>query len=241
MWIYGRHAVKSALLNKKREILQFVLLESSRDFLKECNGPLPKPRFTDKNFFGSTFGRDTAHQGCAVLVRDLQWPSLDDLMKDESDHRPLVLLDQITDPQNVGGILRAAAIFGARAVVLQERNSPELSPVMAKAASGALETIPLLRVTNLVGTINGLKKCGFWCVGLDEKSNQSIEKTPLQGDFIFVIGSEGGGMRRLTRESCDFLVRLPAFGCFTTLNAAQAATVALYEFLRQNRTRGEEE
>ncbi|MDR3187536.1 MAG: 23S rRNA (guanosine(2251)-2'-O)-methyltransferase RlmB [Holosporaceae bacterium] len=234
MWIYGRHAVKSALLNEKREILRLVLLESFKDFSDKCSRSSLKPEFVDKNFFNSTFGRDAIHQGCAVLVKNLREPCIGELLENESDHRPFVLLDQVTDPQNVGGILRAAAVFGARAVVVQDRNSPELTPAIAKVASGAIETVPLIRVANLVGAISSLKKRGFWCVGLDEKSEQKIQEISLLGNFVFVIGSEGGGIRRLTRESCDFLVHLPAFGNFTTLNAAQAATIALYEFLRQN-------
>jgi 23S rRNA (guanosine2251-2'-O)-methyltransferase len=241
LWIYGRHAVKSALLNKKREILRFVLLESCKDFPDECGGVSLKPEFVDKSFFNFTFGKDAIHQGCAVLVKNLLELCFEELLENKYDRRPFILLDQVTDPQNIGGILRAAAVFGARAVVVQDRNSPKLTPAMAKAASGAIETIPLLRVTNLAGSIDNLKKCGFWCVGLDEKSDQKIQEISLQGNFAFVIGSEGGGMRRLTRESCDFLVQLPTFGSFTTLNAAQAATIALYEFLRQNQSNVEEQ
>ncbi|MDR2067744.1 MAG: 23S rRNA (guanosine(2251)-2'-O)-methyltransferase RlmB [Holosporaceae bacterium] len=236
MWIYGRHAVKSALLNKKREILRLALLESCKDLLNGCNRSSSSYRLelVDRSFFVSLFGKDAVHQGCAALVKNLREPCIGELLNGESDHRPFIFLDQVTDPQNVGGILRAAAVFGARAAVVQDRNSPELTSVMAKAASGAIEIVPLIRVTNLVGAINDLKKRGFWCIGLDEKSNQKIQEISLKGKFMFVVGGEGKGMRRLTSEACDFLAQLPSFRDFTTLNAAQAATIALYEFLRQN-------
>jgi 23S rRNA (guanosine2251-2'-O)-methyltransferase len=237
-WIYGKHSVKAALLNEKREILRLVL--SGKDLLDELllnrKLKLPKPEIADRNFFSSIFGKDAIHQGCAVLVKNLQNLSIYDLVADESDSRPVIFLDQITDPQNVGSILRAAAVFGARAVVVTENNSScRITPAMSKVASGALETVPLIYVVNLVQSINFMKKHEFWLVGLDEKSEKRLDEIDLDGKFAFVIGGEGSGMRRLTKESCDFLVQLPAVGSFSTLNAAQAATVALYESLRQRK------
>jgi 23S rRNA (guanosine2251-2'-O)-methyltransferase len=233
MWIYGRHAVKAALENPRRVIRRLVALNSCRDFLQKCNGSSIAPEIVDDVFFNSIFGKNAVHQGCAVYVKKLQEYSIEELVNDELDQRPLVFLDQVSDPQNVGSILRASAVFGARAVVTTENRSPELTPAAIKTASGAAEFVPLIRVINLVQTINFLKKHGFWCVGLDERANQKIHETSLKGKFILVIGNEGEGMRRLTRESCDFLLKLPCSGSFSTLNAAQAATVSLYEILRQ--------
>ncbi|MDR2681687.1 MAG: 23S rRNA (guanosine(2251)-2'-O)-methyltransferase RlmB [Holosporaceae bacterium] len=234
IWIYGRHALKAALLNPAREIIRVVALESCKNFLEECRNinQSIKYEIVDKTFFVATFGNDATHQGCAAYLKNLPEYSLEELLEDASDNHPFIFLDQVTDPQNVGSILRASAVFGARAVVMTENGSPELSPTMAKAASGALETVPLVRVVNFAHSINFLKKHGFWCLGLEEKSEKNISDIPLNDKFIFVIGSEGDGMRRLTRESCDFLVKLPGSGQFTTLNAAQAATVALYESFR---------
>jgi 23S rRNA (guanosine2251-2'-O)-methyltransferase len=235
IWIYGKHAVKAAILNEKREVLRLIFLESCRNFLNEIehSRKFLNAEVVDRNFFASIFGKNAIHQGCAVLVKNLYDFSIEDVIEDESDHRPIVFLDQITDPQNIGSILRASAAFGARAVVTTENHSPEITPAVAKAASGALETIPLIRVVNLAHTVNFLKKHGFWVIGLDERSDKVLDEIKLDGKFIFIIGSEGNGMRRLSREVCDFLVRLPIFGIFTTLNAAQAATVSLYESLRQ--------
>ena len=118
-------------------------------------------------------------------------------------------------------------------MVLPEMNAPEVTAVIAKVASGALETVPLIKVKNLVQSIKMLKKSGYWCLGLDERGDKKIGEMDLADKFVLIIGSEGQGMRRLTRENCDFLVQLPSVGSFSTLNAAQAATVSLYEILRQ--------
>ncbi|MDR0753315.1 MAG: 23S rRNA (guanosine(2251)-2'-O)-methyltransferase RlmB [Holosporaceae bacterium] len=233
MWIYGRHAVKAALENPRRVIRRLVTLNSCWDFLRECGGLSVAPEIVDDVFFNSIFGKNAVHQGCAVYVKKLREYSIEELANDELDQRPLVFLDRVSDPQNIGSILRASAVFGARAVVMTENHSPELTPAAIKTASGAAEFVPLIRVVNLVQTINFLKKHGFWCIGLDEKANQKIYETSMSGKFILVIGNEGDGMRRLTRESCDFLLKLPCSGNFSTLNAAQAATISLYEIQRQ--------
>ncbi|MDR2781936.1 MAG: 23S rRNA (guanosine(2251)-2'-O)-methyltransferase RlmB [Holosporaceae bacterium] len=232
VWIYGKHATLAALRNPNRKVLRFVTLESCKDFCGECKSPTQE--IVDKNFFNAIFGKEAIHQGCAVLVKKLREYFVEDLIEDESDMRPFVFLDHMSDPQNIGSVLRASAVFGARAVVVTENNSPTLTPAIIKAASGAVECVPFIRVINLVHTINNLKKRGFWCLGLDEKSDKKISEMTLDRKLIIVIGSEGEGMRRLTREACDFLVHLHSFGNFSTLNAAQAATVALYEVLRQS-------
>ena len=208
-----------------------VVLPQNRDFLSDLS---VKTEVVDKNYFSSLFGKDTIHQGCAAQVLPLDVVYLEDL---QDDDRPIVFLDQVADPQNIGSILRASAVFGAKAVVLPEMNAPEVTAAIAKVASGALETVPLIKVKNIVQSIKMLKKSGYWCLGLDERGDKKIGEMDLSGKFILVIGSEGQGMRRLTRENCDFLVQLPSVGSFTTLNAAQATTVSLYEILRQKRSK----
>jgi 23S rRNA (guanosine2251-2'-O)-methyltransferase len=227
VWIYGKHAVRAAVLNGNRQVFKVVVLPQNRDFLSDLS---VKAEVVDKNYFLSLFGKDVIHQGCAAQVLPLDDVFLEDLPDDD---RPIVFLDQVTDPQNIGSILRASAVFGAKAVVLTEMNAPEVTAVIAKVASGALETVPLIKVKNLVQSIKMLKKSGYWCLGLDERGDKKIGEMDLSGKFVLIIGSEGQGMRRLTRENCDFLVQLPSVGSFSTLNAAQAATVSLYEILRQ--------
>lgn len=227
VWIYGKHAVRAAVLNENRQVFKVVVLPQNRDFLSDLS---VKMEVVDKNYFLSLFGKDVIHQGCAAQVLTLDDVFLEDLPDDD---RPIVFLDQVTDPQNIGSILRASAVFGAKAVVLPEMNAPEVTAVIAKVASGALETVPLIKVKNLVQSIKMLKKLGYWCLGLDERGDKKIGEMDLADKFVLIIGSEGQGMRRLTRGNCDFLVQLPSVGSFSTLNAAQAATVSLYEILRQ--------
>jgi len=210
MWIYGKHAVKAAVLNEDREVLRLVVLESCRDFLDEFthHRKTLKSETVDRNFFAAMFGKDSTHQGCAALVKKIHDFFIEDLIDDDLDNRPIILLDQITDPQNIGSILRASAVFGARAVVVTENNSPELTPAIAKAASGALETVPLIRVVNLVHSINALKKRGFWIAGLCEKSDKTINEINLDGKFAFIIGSE---VETLIFSCCNIFMALAQY------------------------------
>jgi 23S rRNA (guanosine2251-2'-O)-methyltransferase len=138
-------------------------------------------------------------------------------------------LDQVSDPHNVGAILRSAAVFGAKALILTDRNAPSESGVLAKSASGALEIVPLIRVTNLAHTIKDLKDIGFWCVGFAETGTTTLDQIDLKGKIALVMGAEGDGMRRLTKDLCDFTVSLPTAASFSALNVSNAAAIALYE------------
>jgi 23S rRNA (guanosine2251-2'-O)-methyltransferase len=176
------------------------------------------------------------HQGVALRVEPLPEPDLETLC-DELAARPaatVLLLDQVTDPHNVGAILRSAAAFEADAVLLTERNAAPESGVLAKAASGALDLVPLVRVTNLARAIEALKAAGFWCIGLAEEATQTLAEADLSGRVALALGAEGEGLRRLTRERCDLLVRLPTGDAMPSLNVSNAAAVALYELRRSS-------
>lgn len=231
MWIYGRHAVLSAVRNKSRKIIK-LLLTDSQDFNEKDFGENLKNfniERLNKKAFEERFP-NVQTQGIAALVEKSTPKELEDLIKDS---RPIVMLDQLSDPQNLGSILRAAAVFDAQAIITLEKNAVDLTPAAIKIASGAAETVPVVKVINLTRAIKFLKDNGFWIYGLDERAQKNISEASLKEKAVIIIGSEGNGMRHLTKENCDFLVKIPTSQNFSTLNAAQAATVVLYESLRQ--------
>lgn len=238
-WIYGVHAVERALHNPKRHCLKLVTTtacpwdEVTLTSIRQMHPELEWAQ-EDRAFFIDLFGPNATHQGVALQVKQLPELSLEELV-DASRPQTFVILDQVTDPQNVGAVLRSCAAFGVDALILPDMNTcPIDSPVLAKNASGALEVVPIIRITNLARTLDFLKKEGFWCVGLDETGDPMTSTTPLQGNSAIILGAEGKGMRRLTRECCDFLIRLPTSEEFATLNVSNAAAIVLYEVRRQN-------
>ncbi len=171
------------------------------------------------------------HQGLALEAKPLAESDLDDLIAAiPANNAPqiVLLLDQVTDPHNVGAILRSAAAFAALAVIVPEHGAPPVTGALAKAASGALETVPLVRVVNLARTLERLKEAGFWCVGLDSDAADSLADLALPQRIGLVLGAEGAGLRRLVREQCDYLAKLPTRGALHSLNVSNAAAVALY-------------
>jgi 23S rRNA (guanosine2251-2'-O)-methyltransferase len=166
------------------------------------------------------------HQGAALLADPLATPSMDKLLENPG---PVLVLDQVTDPRNVGAILRSAAAFGAAGVITQERNSPEETGALAKAASGALESVPLLRAVNLARTLIALKAAGRWVIGLDAAGAPLAGAALRERKIVLVLGAEGSGLRRLTRETCDELAGFNMTGAMDSLNVSAAAAIALYE------------
>ena len=178
-------------------------------------------------------GRDTVHQGAALLADLLATPALTQALERRG---PVIVLDQVSDPRNVGAILRSAQAFGAAAVIVQERNAPEETGALAKAASGALETVPLLRAVNLARTLVALKAAGCWVAGLDAGSVPLSGPSLAERRVVLVVGSEGDGLRRLTRETCDEVagIAMPGSGGgLDSLNVSVATAVALYQLARR--------
>ena len=175
------------------------------------------------------------HQGIALLARPLDDPGLEEAMDramarfEQSEPACIVVLDQVTDPQNVGAIIRTAAAFGAAAVVMQDRHAPPVTGALAKAASGGLESVALVRETNLSRSIEALKARGFWCIGLAGAVETSLARARVAGPTALVLGAEGSGLRRLVAEACDTLAHIPQSDAVESLNVSNAAAVALYE------------
>lgn len=235
-WIYGNHAVLAAIDNPKRRIHR--LLQANAEAEKSARDvsdrSLPRWETVDRAILDRVAGRESVHQGIAAQVDPLPETEIEDIATLAAD-RPearIVILDQVTDPHNVGAILRSAAAFGALAVVLTERNAAPESGVLAKAASGALDVVPLVRVINLARAMEQLKAAGFWCAGLAAEAERSLAAARLSGRVALCLGAEGAGLRRLTRTHCDLLVKLPTGGPIGHLNVSNAAAVALYELAR---------
>jgi len=247
-WLYGRHAVAAALANPERRWRRFAVLagheEEARALVARARAQR-RPGADDTNgtaicvldsrSFAAILPRQAVHQGLALEVEPLPAPHLDDVVElaDRESNRSIVLaLDQPSDPQNIGAVLRSAAAFGALAVVLPAHGAPPMTGALAKAASGALERVPLVRVVNLARALDRLKQVGFWICGLDETARQPLAQLDAGERVAIVLGSEGAGVRRLIRERCDFLARLPTRPAQPTLNLSNAAAVALYELTR---------
>lgn len=227
--IYGAHPVEAVLSNPRRKVKALWGTKNALDRLKERLPALPivaevvHPRSLD-----SRLGSDAVHQGLLVEAVPLPQPRLDEIPRQGL----VVMLDQVTDPHNVGAVLRSCAAFAITAVVTTARHSPELSGVLFKAASGATEIVPFVKVTNFARAIEELKSYGFRIVGLEGSAAQTIERAKLKSPLALVMGAEGKGLRHLTRQTCDELVRLDLPGSIKSLNVSNACALALYAVLR---------
>jgi 23S rRNA (guanosine2251-2'-O)-methyltransferase len=232
LWIYGTHAVAAALANPSRLLRRLILTEEAEAALREkLPGAWPlQPERSERARMDQLLGTDVVHQGAALLADPLGTPSMEKLLERPG---PVLVLDQVSDPRNVGAILRSAAAFGAAGVIVQDRNAPEETGALAKAASGALETVPLLRAVNLSRTLVALKAAGCWVVGLDAGGAALSGASLAERRVVLVVGAEGNGLRRLTRETCDEIAGLAMPGGMESLNVSAATAIALYELARR--------
>lgn len=242
VWIYGIHAVVAAVANPRRSCRRIVVAAQAEQGLESrlteaaaaCGADRPRPEIRDRRELEGLLPTGAVHQGTAVLADPLAETPLEDICATagENGDAAVVVLDQATDPRNVGAVLRSAAAFGALAVIVQERHSPQATATMAKAAAGALEKTPLVRVTNIARALQTLKDTGFWCIGLDAEASETLAGAGLSGKVALVLGSEGPGLRRLTRQVCDRLLRVEISENVDSLNLSNAAAIALYELRR---------
>jgi 23S rRNA (guanosine2251-2'-O)-methyltransferase len=227
--IYGGHAVIAALQNPRRSIIKLNASENAAHRfaaeLKPFGAKLKIAKATDLDRLA---GPDAVHQGLVLEAAPLPELNLEQIFERSPGQILLVVLDQITDPHNVGAILRSCAAFGVSAVIVPARNSVEYSGVLAKAASGALEHVPLVRVTNLARTLKNLRQARVSVVGFDSEASEELTTLSTHQRIALIFGAEGKGMRRLTRENCDHLVRLNIPGAIKSLNVSNACAVALY-------------
>jgi 23S rRNA (guanosine2251-2'-O)-methyltransferase len=234
LWLHGQHAVLAALRNPERDCHRLLATETAlpgveavareRGLAVETVGP---------ERLAQILPPDTPHQGLALSVEPLPERSLDELGRDPAAPSLVLALDQVSDPRNLGAILRTAAALGVEGIVLPQRRSAELNGACAKAASGALDLLPIVEVVNLARALGELKERGYWLVGLDAAGERTLEELDLPPRVVLVLGSEGEGLRRLVADGCDFLAQLEIDPRMESLNVSVAAGIALYLLARR--------
>ncbi|QIG53253.1 23S rRNA (guanosine(2251)-2'-O)-methyltransferase RlmB [Altererythrobacter sp. BO-6] len=225
--LWGRHAVEAALKNPER---QHRKLWATREGIDSLDGELPPDfpvEYADVQDLARLVAKDAPHQGLVLECAPLEDVFLDEVMDGEASH-PLVILDQVTDPHNVGAILRSAAAFGAAAIVTQDRHAPPESGVVGKSASGALEVVPWVRVVNLARALEEMAEAGYWRIGLTGHAEATLAEALPAGPVALVLGAEGAGMRHNIEAHCDALAKLPITRAIESLNVSNAAAIALY-------------
>ena len=223
--LYGWHTVAAALANPQRHIRKLLLTENAARRLADDNiDTRVTPEIVRPSLIDQRLGPDAVHQGLLAEADPLPSPDIDTLAQEGM----VLVLDQITDPHNVGAIMRSAAAFAVKAIVTTARHSPEATGVLAKSASGALELVPLVTVQNLARALTGLNDQGFMTVGLDSQGSEDLGAVELRQPLALVLGAEGKGLRQLTRETCSVVARLDMPGEIRSLNVSNAAVLALY-------------
>ncbi|WP_395074897.1 23S rRNA (guanosine(2251)-2'-O)-methyltransferase RlmB [Hyphococcus sp.] len=234
LWIYGRHAVAAVLANPERKIRHVHATQNAAEWLAKSGASgaaLSKLEDARPEIIDELLQEGAVHQGLAALVDPLPRNDLKTVCLPAETGRPVLILDQITDPQNIGALFRSAAAFGARAVVVQDRRTPPLSGALAKAAAGAIEKVACVEVVNIARTIEALREMGYFCAGLAGEAQAEIGALPA-APLALVMGAEGDGLRRLVAEKCDQLFCIPIHSHMESLNVSTAAAISLYEARR---------
>jgi 23S rRNA (guanosine2251-2'-O)-methyltransferase len=236
--IYGVHAVRAALLNSKRVHEELQITKNNNKFAEDYRSIIKKITILDQKDFKKIYGGEKSSQGIVLKTNEFERPNLQQFLKIENGNNKSVLLalDQITDPQNIGSIMRSCALFNCKGIIISKDNAPELTPSLYKAASGAAEMVNYFKVTNLKRTISELKKNGYWIYGFDSSNSRSSENINFAKKSILVFGSEGKGIRELVKKECDEIIKLKmqqnSNYKIDSLNVSNAASIALYEFFK---------
>lgn len=237
VWLYGRHAVAAALANPARRIRRLVATKNAADWLAartQENGPPPhEPEDMKPDAIDRLLPAGAVHQGLAAEVDPLPRARLKDVCGGDGSDRIAIVLDQVTDPQNIGAVLRSAAAMGAAAMIVQDRRTPPFAGALAKAAAGAVELVPCVRVVNISRALEALQDLGFHCAGLAGDAPASIDAFPRDRPLAIVMGAEGTGLREKVAETCDGLYGVPIAPAIESLNVSAAAAIALYEAARK--------
>lgn len=238
--LYGRHPVVAAINNPKRQINTIYVTQDNFSEIKSLCMTAKRGttliKTVDRKEIEKLLPAGSVHQGLVAAVKELDGYTLDDVcdMAQQFNSCHVLILDQVTDPQNIGAIIRSCVAFDTLALIVQDKNSPTESGTIAKASAGMIEHLPIIRVTNLSRAAETLKKAGFWVIGMDGYAKTSIEQINKNGKTAIIMGSEGKGMRRLVEETCDDTVRLPISPKVESLNVATAAAITLYELNKRS-------
>jgi 23S rRNA (guanosine2251-2'-O)-methyltransferase len=233
--IYGKHAVIEALKNKARRKTKLWLTSEAISELEASLLEICAVQIKSRKEIDVLVPSGSVHQGMILFCEPLSQPTLKDFLNrlKNMEEAGVVILDQVSDPQNIGAIMRSSLAFGAKAIIVQDKNAPEETASLVKAAAGTFEHLPMIREVNISRALEELKKVGFWSVGLDGYAEKELSSLPKIEKWALVMGSEGKGMRRLVSENCDFLARLPISEHVESLNVSVAAGVALYELSKK--------
>ncbi|NUY39710.1 23S rRNA (guanosine(2251)-2'-O)-methyltransferase RlmB [Wolbachia endosymbiont of Litomosoides brasiliensis] len=234
-WLYGKHTCMSALKNKNRLCIELLVTENfyreHKKEIRQCaDSKGIKVQLVENKILNEVLSKSANHQGIALKVAPIFHSlSIEEIAESSSDSSTIVILDQVTDTHNIGSILRTSACFNVNALVLPYNHSPSENASIAKVASGTLDIVPLIYVTNIVKTMEYLKKVGYWCYGFDSNAKENIDKIKSFGKRIVIIfGSEEKGIRRLVKENCDHLLKIPMSNVTNSLNVSNAAAIGLY-------------
>ena len=237
--IYGLHAVKAALNNKQRKHHELIIsLHNKHFFSKNIEQFVNKVTFLPNREFNKIYGNVTNHQGVILKTTNLKQPDLKEIIKksNKKNKDVVIMLDHVTDPNNIGSILRSCALFDCQSLIVSKYNAPDITPSITKVASGSIEVVNYIRVTNLSQTIDKFKSNSFWVIGFDSTSNKTKNKFELPKKCLLIFGSEGKGLRRLTKKKCDQILKVPMNYKneyeIDSLNVAHACTIALYEHFK---------
>lgn len=227
IWIYGIHAVLAALNNSSRKHQKIICTQKMREHLKQkLNIKDIVIEIATSGEIYSLLPEGSVHQGVALKTTPI--PICSDLESLKLDS-PIIILDQVSDPHNIGAIMRSAAAFGFEAIIMTQDHAPSETPIIAKTACGALEILPIITATNLVRTMEKLKQAGYWCVGMDGSAKTNLRDYKAEPKTALIMGAEGKGLRPLTQKNCDFIVKLPINKAMESLNVSNASAIAMYE------------
>ena len=239
--IFGLHSVKAALNNNRRNHEKLVISDSNKRLISQkIEHSIKKIVKLPKKEFDRIYGNEKNHQGIILKTSNLKQPSLDEILNASQKNKAeiILMLDQIKDPQNIGSILRSCALFNCKSIIISKDNSPEINSTITKIASGALEKVNYIKVTNFYHTINKFKKNNFWVYGLDNNiQNNHIDKFDLPEKCLFIFGDEGKGLRKLTKKECDDIISIPTnlLSEVDSLNVSSACSIILYEHFKKFR------